>query len=195
MDRKPLNFETFPRGSSFRSGGIMSLRLASDIFVIWSNRIKILQRGAHAPITAEGRGDPPRRPDRRSDVGRANFNFVRAAPPIYSSVSFRKGQEVLPPHALDSPPIACIVSAATRGTMKVELPGEIKSFADIDTGECFAFTRKQVTAICMKVECLSSASIAVLDVRADRTRNEYAPGFLIKTPTGQPLLPCRQRLT
>jgi hypothetical protein len=173
----------------------MSLRLASGIFVIWSNRIKILQRGAHALITAEGRGDPPRRPDRRSDVGRANFNFVRAAPPIYSSVSFRKGQEVLPPHALDSPPIACIVSAATRGTMKVELPGEIKSFADIDTGECFAFTRKQVTAICMKVECLSSASIAVLDVRADRTRNEYAPGFLIKTPTGQPLLPCRQRLT
>jgi hypothetical protein len=110
--------------------------------------------------------------------------------------------------------------------MKVELPGEIKSFADIDTGECFAFTRKQITSVCMKVEWLSSASIAVLwsasddwtvphliaptelagsilhslpsavfiassdakDVRADRTRNEYAPGFLIKTPTGQPLI-------
>jgi hypothetical protein len=110
--------------------------------------------------------------------------------------------------------------------MKVELPGEIKSFADIETGECFAFTRKQVTSVCMKVEWLSSASIAVLcsasddwtvphliapselagsvlhslpsavfiaspdakDVRAERTRNEYAPGFLIKTPTGQPLI-------
>jgi hypothetical protein len=36
--------------------------------------------------------------------------------------------------------------------MKVELPGEIKSFADIDTGECFAFTCKQVTSVCMKVE-------------------------------------------
>jgi hypothetical protein len=46
--------------------------------------------------------------------------------------------------------------------MKVELPGEIKSFADIDTGECFAFTCKQVTSVCMKVEWLSSASIAVL---------------------------------
>ena len=46
--------------------------------------------------------------------------------------------------------------------MKVELPGEIKSFADIETGECFAFTRKQVTSVCMKVEWLSSTSIAVL---------------------------------
>jgi len=106
--------------------------------------------------------------------------------------------------------------------MKVELPGESKSFSDIIAGECFAFTRKQITSVCMKVEWLSSASIAVLwsasddwtvphliapaelagsilhslpsavfiassdakDVRADRTRHEYAPGFLIKTPTG-----------
>ena len=110
--------------------------------------------------------------------------------------------------------------------MKVELPGESKSFADIDAGECFAFTRNQVTSVCMKVEWLSSASIAVLwaasddwtvphlikpielagsilhslpsavfiassdakDVRTDRTRHEYAAGFLIKTPTGQPLI-------
>jgi hypothetical protein len=110
--------------------------------------------------------------------------------------------------------------------MKVELPGESKPFADINAGECFAFTRKQVTSVCMKVECLSSESIAVLwsasddwtvphliaptelagsvlhslpsavfiassdakDVRTDRTRHEYAPGFLIKTPTGQPLI-------
>jgi hypothetical protein len=36
--------------------------------------------------------------------------------------------------------------------MKVELPGESKSFADIEAGECFAFTRKQVTSVCMKVE-------------------------------------------
>ena len=46
--------------------------------------------------------------------------------------------------------------------MKVELPGESKSFADITAGECFAFTHKQVTSVCMKVEWLSSASIAVL---------------------------------
>jgi hypothetical protein len=44
--------------------------------------------------------------------------------------------------------------------MKVELPGESKSFADIKAGECFAFTRKQVTSVCMKVEWLSSASIS-----------------------------------
>ena len=110
--------------------------------------------------------------------------------------------------------------------MKVELPGESKSFADIEAGECFAFTRKHVSSVCMKVEWLSSASVAVLwsasddwtvphlitptelagsilhslpsavfvassdakDVLADRTRHEYAPGFLIKTPTGQPLI-------
>jgi hypothetical protein len=91
---------------------------------------------------------------------------------------------------------------------------------------------KQVTSVCMKVEWLSSASIAVLwsasddwtvphliaptelagsilhslpsavfiassdakDVRADRTRHEYAPGFLIKTPTGQPLLTKKLRV-
>jgi hypothetical protein len=34
--------------------------------------------------------------------------------------------------------------------MKVELPGESKSFADITAGECFAFTREQVTSVCMK---------------------------------------------
>jgi hypothetical protein len=51
---------------------------------------KILQRGAHAPVIAEGRAYPPCRPDRRSDVGRANFG--RTAPPIYPSVSFRQGQ-------------------------------------------------------------------------------------------------------
>jgi hypothetical protein len=110
--------------------------------------------------------------------------------------------------------------------MKVELPGENKSLADINAGECFALTRNQVTSVCMKVEWLSAASIAVLwsgsddwtvphliapaelegsilhslpsavfiassdakDVRADRTRHEYAPGFLIKTPSGQPLI-------
>jgi hypothetical protein len=46
--------------------------------------------------------------------------------------------------------------------MKVELPGESKWFADIEAGECFAFTRKQVTSVCMKVEWLSSDSVAVL---------------------------------
>src|SRR4029077_3170508 len=51
--------------------------------------------------------------------------------------------------------------------MKVELPGESKSFADIDAGECFAFTRNKVTSVCMKVEWLSSASIAVLWAASD----------------------------
>jgi hypothetical protein len=51
---------------------------------------KILQRGAYAPVIAEGRAYPPCRPDCRSDVGRANFG--RTAPPIYPSVSFRQGQ-------------------------------------------------------------------------------------------------------
>ena len=46
--------------------------------------------------------------------------------------------------------------------MKVELPGESKPFADIEEGECFAFTRTQVTSVCMKVEWLSSASVAAL---------------------------------
>src|SRR5215207_664251 len=58
------------RGSSDRSGGIaltMWLCLASGIFVICSNRIKNIQRGPHPLIAAEGRADPPRRPDRRSD--------------------------------------------------------------------------------------------------------------------------------
>ena len=32
------------------------------------------------------------------------------------------------------------------------------------------------------------ASSDAKDVRTDRTRHEYAPGFLIKTPTGQPLI-------
>src|SRR5262249_8131512 len=50
----------------------------------------ILQRGAHAPIVAEGRADPSRCPDRRSDVSRASFG--RAAPPIHTSVSFRQAQ-------------------------------------------------------------------------------------------------------
>src|SRR5262249_17500326 len=51
---------------------------------------KILQRGAHTPVIAEGRADPACRPARRSDVGCANFG--RTAPPIYPSVSFRQGQ-------------------------------------------------------------------------------------------------------
>ncbi len=82
--------------------------------------------------------------------------------------------------------------------MKVELPGESKPFADIEEGECFAFTRKQVTSVCM-TELVGSilhslpsavfvASSDAKDVRADRTRHEYAPGFLIKTPTGQSLI-------
>jgi hypothetical protein len=39
---------------------------------------KILQPGPHALVIGEGHADPPRRPDRRSDVGRAHLG--RAAP-------------------------------------------------------------------------------------------------------------------
>jgi hypothetical protein len=36
--------------------------------------------------------------------------------------------------------------------MKVELPGESKAFGDIIAGECFAFSHRQITSVCMKVE-------------------------------------------
>jgi hypothetical protein len=110
--------------------------------------------------------------------------------------------------------------------MKVELPRESKRLGDIKAGECFAFTRGQVTSIGMKVEWLGSNSIAVLwsesddwtvphliaamelagsslhslpsavfigcsdasHIRAGATRDEHAPGFLIKTPDGQILI-------
>jgi hypothetical protein len=49
------------------------------------------------PVIAQGRADSSRRPDRRSDLGRANFG--RATPPIYPSVSFRQGQVQIPPAA------------------------------------------------------------------------------------------------
>jgi hypothetical protein len=110
--------------------------------------------------------------------------------------------------------------------MRVEIPGESKSFVDIGAGECFAFTREQITSVCMKVEWLSSDSVVVLwsesdewtaphfiaptelagsilhslpsavfvassdakDIRAGATRDEHAPGFLIRTPAGQVLI-------
>src|SRR5262249_553691 len=43
----------------------------------------------YASVIGEGRADLPR-PDRRSNVGRANFG--QAAPSIYASVSFRQGR-------------------------------------------------------------------------------------------------------
>jgi hypothetical protein len=39
----------------------------------------------------EGRADSARRPDRRSHAARANLG--RTTPPIFSSVSFRQGQD------------------------------------------------------------------------------------------------------
>jgi hypothetical protein len=54
---------------------------------------KILQRGAHALVIAEGRADPPRRPDRRLDLGRTNIG--RTAPPICPGVSFQQGQGIM----------------------------------------------------------------------------------------------------
>ena len=36
--------------------------------------------------------------------------------------------------------------------MKVELPGESKAFGDIIAGECFAFSHRQITSVCMKVD-------------------------------------------
>ena len=46
--------------------------------------------------------------------------------------------------------------------MKVEFPGESKSFGTIRPGECFAFTRERVTSVCMKVDWLGADAIAVL---------------------------------
>ncbi len=46
--------------------------------------------------------------------------------------------------------------------MKVELPRESKRLGDIKAGDCFSFTRGQITSIGMKVEWLSSNSAAVL---------------------------------
>jgi hypothetical protein len=51
--------------------------------------------------------------------------------------------------------------------MKVELPRESKSLADINAGECFASTRGQLTSVCMKVAWLSSNSIAMLSSESD----------------------------
>lgn len=46
--------------------------------------------------------------------------------------------------------------------MKVELPRESKRLGNIKAGECFAFTRGQLTSIGMKVDWLGSNSVAVL---------------------------------
>jgi len=46
--------------------------------------------------------------------------------------------------------------------MKVEFPGEIKSFGAVRPGECFTFTREGVTSVCMKVDWLGADVIAVL---------------------------------
>jgi hypothetical protein len=46
--------------------------------------------------------------------------------------------------------------------MKVELPREGKRLGNIKAGDCFAFTRGQVTSIAMKVDWLGSNSVAVL---------------------------------
>jgi hypothetical protein len=113
--------------------------------------------------------------------------------------------------------------------MKVELPGQSKSFGAISPGECFAFTGHRVTSIGMKVEWLGAAAIAVLwsasddwtvpqlivpttlagasiqslpsvvfiasadpmHIRVGANREEYAPGFLIRTPDDQILIAVR----
>src|SRR5436190_4104114 len=75
-----------------RPSASMGTNAPVDAALLADSGSKILQRGEHALILAEGRADPPCGPDRRSDVGRANIG--RAAPPIYPSVSFRQGQGV-----------------------------------------------------------------------------------------------------
>jgi hypothetical protein len=46
--------------------------------------------------------------------------------------------------------------------VKVEFPGESKSFGAIRPGECFAFTRERVASVCMKADWLGADAIAVL---------------------------------
>jgi hypothetical protein len=110
--------------------------------------------------------------------------------------------------------------------MKVELPGQSKSFGAISPGECFAFSHHSVTSVGMKIEWLGAAGIAILwsasadwtvpqlielrtlaasriqslpsavfvasadpmDIRVGANREEFAPGFLIRTPDGQMLI-------
>ena len=110
--------------------------------------------------------------------------------------------------------------------MKVELPGQSKSFGAISPGECFAFSHHSVTSVGMKIEWLGAAGIAILwsasadwtvpqlielrtlaasriqslpsavfvasadpmDIHSGANREEFAPGFLIRTPDGQMLI-------
>src|ERR1700704_2932104 len=60
---------------------------------------KILQRSSHTLVIAQGCTDPPRRPDRRSHVGRADFG--RTAPPIYTSMSFRQAHRMFVRESID----------------------------------------------------------------------------------------------
>jgi hypothetical protein len=53
---------------------------------------KVLQRGPHAPISAEGCADRARRPTQRPRDSGATFG--RLTPPIYSNLSFRQGQRL-----------------------------------------------------------------------------------------------------
>ena len=69
--------------------------------------------------------------------------------------------------------------------MKVELPRERKLFAHINAGECFSSTCEQVTAICMKVELLSSDSIAVLH---SDSHDWTAPHLIAPIELGRSLL-------
>jgi hypothetical protein len=48
--------------------------------------------------------------------------------------------------------------------MKVELPRENKSLADINAGECFAVIRGQITSVCMKVAWLIRATFTAMAI-------------------------------
>jgi hypothetical protein len=65
-----------------------------------------------------------------------------------------------------------------ESAVKVEMPGESRLFGDINTGECFAFTRERITSVCMKAEWLSSNIVVVLWSEA----NDWtAPHFIVPT--------------
>jgi hypothetical protein len=62
--------------------------------------------------------------------------------------------------------------------MRVETPGESKLFTKINTGECFTFTREQITSVCMKVDLLGVVSIVVLWSESD---DWTAPHLIVAT--------------
>jgi hypothetical protein len=94
-------------GYSERLIGSIRRGCLEHVVVFGERRLRhLLDTGSDAPIAAQGRADPARRPDCRSDA--ADASSERTAPPIFQSVGFRQRQAVLAPQCLSvsAPPSA-----------------------------------------------------------------------------------------